>query len=234
MRVGAGSREPSSGKAGRSQAIENEFDSGIDLLFTHRIIGEPRHVVLARLPYPLVLCASSFCGGPDVLSSRDGWTCPASRAGTELEEVRRLYQAGDYDACAQAAAAQLAEGYSGEEWVLLKVESDRQRGRYADALATLDAVLNEFPMSVRLRWTGYPVLLFNQQPKRAQETLEEIADLASRSAYRYNDSANRVTLGRYYLHRGADARRVLETFYDPVKKDQPEQVDAYLAAGELR
>jgi tetratricopeptide (TPR) repeat protein len=162
-----------------------------------------------------------------------GGLAPRAARGTELEEARRLYQAGNYDACAQAAAARLAEGYSGEEWVLLKIESDRQRGRYADALATLDAALKEFPMSVRLRWTGYAVLLFNQQPKRAQETLEEIADLASRSAYRYSDSANRVTLGRYYLHRGADARRVLETFYDPVKKDQPEQADAYLAAGEL-
>ncbi len=162
-----------------------------------------------------------------------GGLAPGAASGTELEEARRLFQAGNFDACAQAAAAQLAEGYSGEEWVLLKIESDRQRGRYAEALATLDAALNEFPLSVRLRWTGYPVFLFNQQPKRAQEALEEIAELATRSAYRYNDAANRVTLGRYYLHRGADARRVLETFYDPVKKDQPDQVDAYLAAGEL-
>ncbi|MHB0959010.1 MAG: tetratricopeptide repeat protein [Pirellulaceae bacterium] len=158
---------------------------------------------------------------------------PGIACAAELAEVRQLYLAGNYDACAQAAAARLAQGYSGEDWVLLKIESDLQRGRYAQALATLDAGLKEFPFSVRLRWTGYRVLLFNQQPDRARKTLEEIAELATQGAYRYSDAANRVTLGRSFLQRGADARRVLETFYDPAKKDQPDQVDPYLAAGDL-
>ena len=140
----------------------------------------------------------------------------------DLSEARQLFYSGKYAECAEAAVATIASGYHGEDWPLLKIESDMQLGRYADALQTFEAALKNFRYSVRLRWVGHRLLLFNNLPDRAAEMLEEIADLATRSTYRYNDSANRVTLGQYYADRGADPRRVLETFYDPVKKDQPQ------------
>jgi tetratricopeptide (TPR) repeat protein len=154
-------------------------------------------------------------------------------AAMTLSEAKKLFATGKYDACAAAAMEAISEGYAGEDWPLLKIDSDMHRGRYAEALDTLEAALKEFRTSVRLRWLGYRVLLFNNRLDRASAVLEEIGDLATRATYRYNDSANRVTLGRYFVHRGADARHVLETFYDPVKQDQPDMADAYLAAGEL-
>ena len=156
----------------------------------------------------------------------------AARA-LDLTEARQLYRAGKYDECAAAAAQAITDGYLGEDWPLLKIDADMQRGRYAEALQTLDAALQEFRSSVRLRWLGYQVLLHNNQLDRAEKMLDEIRELATGATYRYNDSANRVTLGKYFEYRGADARRVLDTFYDPVKKDQPELAEAYIAAGEL-
>ncbi len=151
----------------------------------------------------------------------------------DLSAARRLYYSGQYTECTAATIATITEGYHGEDWPLLKIESDLQVGNYADALQTLEAALQEFPNSVRIRWLGHRVLLLNNLPERAAELLTHIGDLATRSTYRYSDSANRVTLGEYYAYRGADPRRVLETFYDPVKKDQPQFADAYIAAGEL-
>ncbi len=151
----------------------------------------------------------------------------------DLPETRQLYFSGKYDECAAATAAAMADGYHGEEWALLKMQSNLQTGKYAEALQTLDAALEEFPDSVRLRWLGHRVLLLNHSTERAEEVLREIGELSARSTYRYGDSANRVSLGEYYAARGADPRQVLETFFDPVKKDQPQLADAYIAAGEL-
>ncbi len=151
----------------------------------------------------------------------------------DLSEARQLFLTGQYVQCAEAAVATMSQGYHGEDWPLLKLESDLQLGRYADALLTLEAALKEFPSSIRIRWLGHRVLLLNNLSERAVEMLSQIGDLATDATHRYSDSANRVTLGEYYADRGADPRRVLETFYDPVKKDQPQLADAFIAAGEL-
>ena len=42
-----------------------------------------------------------------------------------------------------------------------------------------------------------------------------------------------VALGRFFLIRGADPKKVLDQFYDAVIKRAPDFVDAYLASAEL-
>ncbi|MBN1418702.1 MAG: tetratricopeptide repeat protein [Planctomycetes bacterium] len=63
--------------------------------------------------------------------------------------------------------------------------------------------------------------------------MAEIGIIIERGDWSYVHASDRVALGRYYLLRGADAREVLEHFYDRAKKDMPGYVEAYLAAGEL-
>ena len=157
---------------------------------------------------------------------------PSVRAAS-LTEARGLLRAGKYDECAKMATAAIAEGYYGEDWPLLKIESDMQRGRYSEALKTLDAALGNFKYSVRLRYAGRRVAHFNNLPERAAELTEQAAELATRSdlpLWRFRQPRG---LGRLYLDRGADPRRVLETFYDPVKHDQPQLADAFMPPGEL-
>ncbi len=157
---------------------------------------------------------------------------PSAQAAS-LTEARQLYRTGQYAACAEQAVTAISEGYYGEDWPLLKIQSDLQLGRYDAALKTLDTALETFKYSVRLRHLGRRVALYNNQPERATALAEEAAELATRTTYRYGDSANRVALGRLYLDRGADPRRVLETFYDPVKNNQPQLPEAFVAAGDL-
>lgn len=154
-------------------------------------------------------------------------------AAADLADARRLYREGKYDECAQLAVETIAEGYHGEDWPLLKINSDMERGRYVEARQTVEAAIKNFRYSVRLRYLACRVYRHNNQPDRVKALTEEISELATRSTYRYGDSANRVTLGRFYADRGADPRRVLETFYDPVKSSQPQFADAFIASGEL-
>ena len=151
----------------------------------------------------------------------------------ELPAARQLYSSGQYRACVEAATTRMQDDYYGEDWPLLKIQSQLQLGKYAGALDTLEAALKQFPRGVRIRWLGHRVMLLNNRTDRADVLLTEISELATHATYRYDDSANRVALGEYYLYRGADPRRVLETFYDPVKKEQPQFPDAYIAAGQL-
>jgi tetratricopeptide (TPR) repeat protein len=153
--------------------------------------------------------------------------------GAELDESHAFYRAGKYEECIAAAKEAMARNAYGEDWPVLKIDSELRLGRYTDALQTLEGALKRFPSSIRLRWVGHLVFFFNQKPKEALKALDEISEFAKRAPYFYNDSANRVALGRYYVSKGADARSVLETFYDPVKKDYPGLSSAYIAAGEL-
>src|SRR5439155_17626560 len=49
----------------------------------------------------------------------------------------------------------------------------------------------------------------------------------------YRTPADRLALGKVALLVGADPKRVLELFFDPVKKEQPDFRESWLAGGEL-
>ncbi|MCB9872957.1 MAG: tetratricopeptide repeat protein [Planctomycetaceae bacterium] len=52
-------------------------------------------------------------------------------------------------------------------------------------------------------------------------------------SWRYTDPASRIALGEFYLHRGVDAKQVLDALFNQVKKRSPDYAAAYAAAGRL-
>ena len=54
----------------------------------------------------------------------------------------------------------------------------------------------------------------------ARLALELIKSSAERSPRRLEDAASRVAAGRAMLAAGADAKQVLETYYDKAKQDE--------------
>jgi hypothetical protein len=58
--------------------------------------------------------------------------------------------------------------------------------------------------------------------------------VAGRAPWRFSDPRSRVALGRALLLSGADARQVLELFYDRAKRDDPESPAAFVAAASWR
>ncbi len=151
----------------------------------------------------------------------------------DIVEGHRLYDSGKYAECIEAAAKPIAAGEPSEGWPLLKIRAELALGRYADAQKTLDAALTRFQASIRLRWLGREVARFNGQPDRADTLMDEIGGLLRFSAGRYRDPANQVTLGRFFLSQGVDAKQVLDRIYNQLKQQQPNYAEAYLASGEL-
>ncbi len=145
----------------------------------------------------------------------------------------RLFRTGEYAACVEATTKAITENSVNQEYRPLQIRAEMELGRYADAAKTLDAALRLFPVSIELRWLGRDVFRMNNQPQRVRQLEEEITQLVQQAPWRYGDAANRITVGRFLLAQGLDAKKVLDGTYSIVKKQQPTFVKAWTASGEL-
>jgi len=163
------------------------------------------------------------------------WLCGSTSAvqAADYLETSGLFRTGKYAECAESAEKAIAvDGFS-ENFRLLKIKSELELGRYADALHSLDAALKQLPTSIGLRWLGRDVCRYNNQPERAKQLEDEIALLIKQAPWRYGDALNRLVAGRYMLSQGIDPKRVLDGLYNEVKKQQPNLSLAWLASGDL-
>lgn len=151
----------------------------------------------------------------------------------DLPEATDLHRQGRYDDVARHSAMALKDEPSNEDWWELKIQSELARGKYPEALATLTLALEKRPNSIRLRWIGHEVCLYNGLEERAAALHDEFGELVSKSSWRYRSAENYVTLGRFFLYHGADAKQVLESFYDKAKQLLTTSAEGFLASGEL-
>lgn len=162
-----------------------------------------------------------------------GFVCAVPVAAAELEDAEKLFRTGQYDECAKLAAEAIDEGDFNEHWGRLKIESELARGKYQEALTTLKGSLRRFPASLSLRWLGREVYRYSGNDEDAAAELEVIERLVTGAPERFGGPESRVILGRFFLAREADARKVLDQFYDVAIKQRPDYVEAYLATAEL-
>ncbi len=101
-------------------------------------------------------------------------------------------------------------------------------------MASLEDALRRFPASVSLHLLGPRRLSIQRsRPGRRRRAGRDRAAGPERRRGGMPRAEGLVTLGRFFLLRGADARKVLDQFYDVVTKQQPDFVEAYLATAEL-
>jgi tetratricopeptide (TPR) repeat protein len=151
----------------------------------------------------------------------------------DLAEAEKLFRAGKYAEVIQQAAQLTETEQQLEDWAILRIRALRELGRYPEAKKALEEWLPRFANTIRLRLLGYEILRQNGDEGGSKKLLEEIAQLATWREWAYQQPPDRVALGRAVLIAGADPKRVLERFYDPVKKAKPDFRDVYIASGEL-
>lgn len=162
------------------------------------------------------LCITeTFAADPDVVKLRDG--------------LRR----GEYDTVIKAAAESIEKRVFGEDWYLIKAEAETATGQYPAAVATLQAGLQRYSWSVRLRQAGLQSARFAGQPELAETWIKEIETAAAQAPWRYTDPESLIAIGRTALTTGVDARAVLEKLYDRAKQQNPKLRDVWLAMGDL-
>ncbi|HEV2292710.1 MAG TPA: tetratricopeptide repeat protein [Tepidisphaeraceae bacterium] len=157
----------------------------------------------------------------------------AAAAATELADAEKLFRTGQYHACALACEAAIDSRQWSEEWWILKIRSEMATGEYESALKTYQQGIEVHRCSVQMRLVGYDVYRANGDPQWAEQALQEVRELVGRDPRRYSDAVSRVVIGRALLLSGADARQVLELFYDTAKKLDPASAVPHIASGEL-
>ena len=155
---------------------------------------------------------------------------------SEVSRTDRLFSEGkfaDAIALAKIIDANLSAYSVEEKWSLLIIKSHLATGDYGEALQAFDASLKRFKNSIRHRWIGIEVCQFNHDVERAAKLSTEIAELVSRNARQYRDLPNQIVLGKYFIARQADAKEVLDAFYNPTKKRYPNDPEIFRAIAEL-
>jgi tetratricopeptide (TPR) repeat protein len=151
----------------------------------------------------------------------------------DIRSGEKLFAEGEYAECAEMAGAEIERGNYLEQWRHLKIKSELATGSYEAALESAEHAIGDYPTSLPLRLLAHQTYQFNGQSSRAATELEMIEQLAVSEPRRYSAPASRIALGRYFLKMGADARQVLEIFYDPIVSTWPDYVEAHLASAEL-
>ncbi|MEZ6123952.1 MAG: tetratricopeptide repeat protein [Planctomycetaceae bacterium] len=164
--------------------------------------------------------------------TRDGQPLAVVVAST-IAECTQLLLTGQYAECLQSAAAAIENRRYGEEWPLLKAESEMRLGRYQAAAETIVAGTERYSWSIRLRmlaWQNFQVLGDREGSERM---LGEVNSLVSTAPWRYTDADDLVAMGRAAIVLGADPKAVLEGFFDRARKNYSSRSDGWTAAGEL-
>lgn len=153
--------------------------------------------------------------------------------GAELADASAKLVRGSYAEVIDAAKSAIPADPQNENWRLLLCDALMKSGRYADAREAITKALEEFKYSIRLRLAAAEIFRLNGDPAKAKDLISEIDRLSSWREWSYRDPENRIALGRAALLVGADPKRVLELFFEPVKKEHPELREVWLASGEL-
>lgn len=158
---------------------------------------------------------------------------PSTVSAATINECKDLLRTGQYEACLDASTEAVERRSYGEDWPMLKAEAEMQLGRYLQAQETINLGIQRYAWSIRLRMKEYHLRAIIGGLEQRQQRLDEIAQLASDSPWRYTDADDLVALGETSIALGADPKDVLEGFYNRARRNYKTRPDGFLAAGQL-
>ena len=155
------------------------------------------------------------------------------RAAETVAECQAMLQSGRYEDCLRATTEAFTNRSYGEEWPILKAQSELALGKYPETLDTIAGGIERYSWSVRLRLLEYKCSLANGKKDQAASALVETERLVSSASWKYTDADDLVALGEMALALGADAKAVQEGFYERARRNYPNRPEGFLAAGRL-
>lgn len=151
----------------------------------------------------------------------------------QVETAQQMLIRGDYEKVIETAKAALASKPDDASWSLLLGQALMETGRYAEARDTFSAGISQTPLDLPLRLAAYEAARAIGRTEVAQMELHQMDQLGASVSRSLTRPGERVALGRIAILVGMDPKRVLDLFYDPVRKEFPDVRDSYLASGQL-
>src|SRR5688572_3829019 len=120
-----------------------------------------------------------------------------------------------------------------EDWHLLLAQSLWMTGQYPEAKDAIATAERANYYSVRPRLLGYHINRSAGDLETAQRLIDEINTLGGSRRFGFREAVDVVALGEAAVILGADPKLVLDNFYTPIKKSDPNLREVYIAIGNL-
>lgn len=150
-----------------------------------------------------------------------------------LEPIRRMLAAGEYDLTTRICDAAIQRGQPSPEWRVIRMMGQRALGDVDGALQTAEAALAKFPDHLPLLMLRHDIAARFGRAEAAADSLRRVNESARKKPAKDRTAAEMIALGQAAIALGADARKVIEQYFEPAKRKDPKSEAAYLAAGAL-
>ena len=157
----------------------------------------------------------------------------SANSAVNINEIQQQFRTGKYTECLEGARKAIENGAYAAEWRVLMIKSLLALGQYDKAADDMDIVLLHYPVSMRLLELAHTVYLHNNQPDRANEAISRLVRVGTSRDLRFMSPLDLVALGSSLLLLGEEPRIVLDELFTRAIKNDPNCLDAYLAAGDL-
>lgn len=157
-----------------------------------------------------------------------------SVSGADLDTARSQFRQGLYQDCLDRAQEATQSGDVAVDWALLLVESLTALGRYDEAAERAEYyVQNNFPLNLPFLYCAQAALRHYGQVQQAENLLQRIYRVVRIRWIESLKNPELVAAGRSLLLLGGEPRLILDEFYYRAIGNDPNDRDAYRAAGEL-
>jgi tetratricopeptide (TPR) repeat protein len=170
---------------------------------------------------------------PLALAVALGCLLMAAAQGQDLESSQQQLIRGEYEKVIDAAKSALKEKPDDAGWSLVLGRALMETGRYTEARDVFSAGVSQTPLDLSLRLAAYEAARAIGKTEVAQMELSQMDQLGGSISRSLTRPSDRIALGRVALLAGGDPKRVLDVFFDPVQKEEPNLRDTYLASGRL-
>ncbi len=174
----------------------------------------------------LITCVTFIVGPCELIFA-------AESSVTDIDVAREQYKTGRYKECIESARKAIDNSAYAAEWRVLLIKSLMALGQYNKAAEDMDIVLLHYPVNMRLLELAHTVYLHNNQPTRADEAINRLIRVGTSRDLRFMSPLDLVALGKSLLLFGEEPRIVLDELFTRAIKNDPNCLDAYLAAGDL-
>lgn len=150
-----------------------------------------------------------------------------------LKPVQQMIETGDYELAARICQMAIGRGQPSPEWRIMRVKSLAALGEIDEALQVSAEAIAKLPDHLPLLMQRHDLAKRFGRKDIATQMLAEFNKAARGKPARERTAPELVALGQAALALGADARKVIDQYFDPAKKKDPKAEAPYLAAGEL-
>jgi len=175
----------------------------------------------------LLVSCIAFIAGPH----RPAFAADSSATGIDVSHEQ--FKTGKYKECLESSRKAIENGAYAAQWRVLMIKSLMALGQYDKAADDMDIVLLHYPVSMRLLELAHTVYIHNDEPARANEAINRLVRVGTSRNLRYISPGDLVALGNSLLLLGEEPRVILDELFTRAIKNDPNCLDAYLAAGDL-